>query len=112
MAEVYCNKYNVNKDEISPEEKNSNAHSVQTLTDQHTWGCPVYILDARLQDQSGSLPKWDPRSCLGIYLGPSNVHAGNDHLELVAFNGVDLKGILSENTWEFPDEYSTTPPSI
>eukprot|EP00957_Ditylum_brightwellii_P022844 1723792-Ditylum_brightwellii.AAC.1 len=52
----------------------------ETLTEHHTWGCPVYILDASLWDRSGSVPKWDPWAKLGIYLGPSSVHAGNVHL--------------------------------
>eukprot|EP00957_Ditylum_brightwellii_P094160 7168846-Ditylum_brightwellii.AAC.1 len=54
----------------------------ETLTEQHVWGCPVYILDARLQDRSGSVPKWDLRAALGLYLGPSSVHASNAHLVL------------------------------
>eukprot|EP00957_Ditylum_brightwellii_P053332 4043074-Ditylum_brightwellii.AAC.1 len=80
MAEVYCNKFDVDEDGISPEEIFSNVCSVQNLTEHHPWGCPVYILDARLQDRSGSVPKWNPWARLGIYLGPSCVHAGNVHL--------------------------------
>eukprot|EP00957_Ditylum_brightwellii_P035022 2655504-Ditylum_brightwellii.AAC.1 len=75
MLEVYCNKYDVDEDGILPEEKFSNVCFVQTLTEQHIWGCPVYILDARLQDKSGSVPKWDPRAKLGIFLSPSSVYA-------------------------------------
>eukprot|EP00957_Ditylum_brightwellii_P202633 15331018-Ditylum_brightwellii.AAC.1 len=82
MAEVYCNKYDVDEDGIFSEEKFSIVCSVQTLTEQHTWGCPVYILDACLQDKSGSVPKWDPQARLGVYLGPSSVHTGNVHLVL------------------------------
>eukprot|EP00957_Ditylum_brightwellii_P071869 5462557-Ditylum_brightwellii.AAC.1 len=62
MAEVYCNKFDVDEDGSSPQEKFSNVRSVQSLTEHHTWGCPVYILDARLQDRSGTVPKWDPRA--------------------------------------------------
>eukprot|EP00957_Ditylum_brightwellii_P116638 8896889-Ditylum_brightwellii.AAC.1 len=82
MAEVYCNKYDINEDGISPEDKFSNDHSVQILTEQHAWGCPVYKLDAHLQDRYSSVPKWDPRARLGIYLGASSAHAGNVHLVL------------------------------
>eukprot|EP00957_Ditylum_brightwellii_P049513 3755615-Ditylum_brightwellii.AAC.1 len=77
MAEVYCNKFDVDDDGVSPEERFSNVCSVQNLTEHHPLGCPVYILDAHLQDRSGSAPKWDPRARLGIYLGPSHVHASN-----------------------------------
>ena len=42
------------------------------------FGCPVYILDERLQSVGGEgPPKWDPRACLGIYLGHSPSHAGS-----------------------------------
>ena len=38
------------------------------------WGCPVYVLDPKLQD-SKKLPKWTKRSHLGMYLGTSSSHA-------------------------------------
>ena len=41
------------------------------------WGCPFYVLDARLQNQGGKIPKWEPRSRLGIYLGRSPYHASS-----------------------------------
>ena len=34
----------------------------------HTWGCPVYVLDSKIQDGHGKLPKWDPISRAVIYL--------------------------------------------
>ncbi len=37
------------------------------------WGCPVYVLDPTLQDQK-KIPKWNPRSRLGVYLGCSPSH--------------------------------------
>ena len=42
-----------------------------------TWGCPVYVLDSRLQDGHSNIPKWDPRSRAGIYLGQYTVHANS-----------------------------------
>ena len=48
------------------------------LSHFHTFGCPVYILDARLQSVSVvGPPKWDPRARLGIYIGHSPSHAGS-----------------------------------
>ena len=38
------------------------------------WGCPVYVLDPKLQDGK-KLPKWTKRSRLGIYLGNSPQHS-------------------------------------
>ena len=40
----------------------------------HTFGCPTYILDNRLQGNK-ALQKWQARSRLGIYLGPSPNHS-------------------------------------
>jgi hypothetical protein len=36
----------------------------------HPWGCPVYVLRPQLQD-GGKLPKWEPRSRQGQYIGAS-----------------------------------------
>ena len=48
------------------------------LSNFHTFGCPVYILDARLQRVGGEgHPKWDTRACIGIYLGHSPSHSGS-----------------------------------
>ena len=40
----------------------------------HTFGCPTYILDNKLQGNQ-AIQKWQARSCLGIYLGPSPNHS-------------------------------------
>ena len=37
------------------------------------WGCPAYVLNPALQDGK-KLPKWDPRSRIGVYLGCSSSH--------------------------------------
>jgi hypothetical protein len=34
----------------------------------HVWGCPVYVLDPKLQD-GHKLPKWQPRSRRGMFVG-------------------------------------------
>ena len=38
------------------------------LSTFHTFDCPVYSLDTRLQEGQ-SIPKWDTRCTLGLYLG-------------------------------------------
>jgi hypothetical protein len=43
----------------------------------HTFGCPCYVLDHRLQSGSKMIPKWEPRSRMGIYVGRSPSHASN-----------------------------------
>ena len=44
------------------------------LSHYHTFGCPVYILAT--EAEQGRANKWEGRSVLGIYLGPSPHHAG------------------------------------
>jgi hypothetical protein len=44
------------------------------LTQARVWGCPAYVLDPTLQD-GHKLPKWTPRSHLGMYLGSSPIHS-------------------------------------
>ena len=59
----------------APEElwtKTRSNHS--RLRNLHVWGCPVYVLNPKLQD-GGRLPKWDPRSRRGQNVGISPLHA-------------------------------------
>ena len=49
--------------------------------DHHTWGCPVFVLEA--QNHSGlGTPKREPQSRVGVYLGHSPCHAGSVALVL------------------------------
>lgn len=45
-------------------------------------GCPVFVLDSRLQSGGSKIPKWDPRAQVGVYLGHSPCHAGSVALVL------------------------------
>ena len=76
------NRFNVDEKGVSPEEKFAEVEIIRELRDEHTWGCPVYVLDQTLQGGFGGLPKWDPRVRVGINLGRSRSHAGNVHLIL------------------------------
>jgi hypothetical protein len=40
----------------------------------HPFGCPVYVLDDRLQGEN-KIPRWEPRSRVAVYLGHSPHHA-------------------------------------
>jgi Reverse transcriptase (RNA-dependent DNA polymerase) len=40
----------------------------------HTFGCPVYVLDGKLQTGK-RIPKWDDRSRIGLFLGWSPRHS-------------------------------------
>ena len=45
-----------------------------TLRNAHTWGCPVYVLTPKLKDGQ-KIPKWEPRSKRGQFVGHSPLHA-------------------------------------
>ena len=47
------------------------------MSNFHTFGCPCYVLDHRLQYGNGAVPKWEPRARMGIYVGCSPSHASN-----------------------------------
>ena len=53
----------------------SRVHNKVFHKHQHTFGCPVYVLDAPLQSGLGSKPKWSERSRVGAYLGHSTNHS-------------------------------------
>ena len=46
------------------------------LRNEKVWGCPAYVLDPKLQDGK-KLPKWDPQTRQGQYLGKSNAHSSS-----------------------------------
>lgn len=48
--------------------------SHRAVEQARVWGCPVYVLDPKLQDGK-KLPKWSKRSRLGVYLGVSPQHS-------------------------------------
>jgi len=62
--------------DISPEEIFSAVHSSHSrLLNAHAWGCPVYVLEPKLREAGGKLPKWQPRTRRGQFLGFSKRHA-------------------------------------
>ena len=46
------------------------------LRNEKVWGCPVYVLDPKIQDGK-KLPKWDPYTRQEQYLGKSSAHASS-----------------------------------
>ena len=70
------------------------------------FGCPVYILDSRLQSVGGGgPPKWDPRARLGIYLGHSPSHAGSADLVM----NLKTRLVTPQFHWVFDDNFQTVP---
>ena len=67
----------------TPDMKFSNTKAVNAqLNHYHAFGFPVYILDSILQTNPKGVPKWEPRSRLGIYIGHLPAHAGSVALVL------------------------------
>jgi hypothetical protein len=67
---------------ISPNEIWSGVRSPsEELSRSHVFGCPVYVLDASLQDGK-KIPKWNPRARLGLFLGFSELHSSQVPLVL------------------------------
>ena len=71
----------------------------------HTLFCPVFVLDHRLHSAGGSIPKWEPRSRCGVYLGHSPLHAGNVAL---VFNPITGRVSPAYHV-VFDDTFSTVP---
>ena len=71
------------RDNLAPEEKwtGTRFKDYRHLRRLRPWGCPAYVLDPTLQDGK-KLPKWDPRSRQGKYLGFSSEHASSVALVL------------------------------
>ena len=62
---------------LAPIEIWSNSKSTYSYLKQaHPWGCPAYVLQPKLQDGM-KIPKWQPRSRQGVYMGFSPIHASS-----------------------------------
>ena len=72
------------------------------LKDLHTWGCPVFVLDPKLQ-QGKKLPRWEPRARQGIFIGFSRVHSSDVPLVLNMQTG----SISPQYHVVFDDNFST-----
>eukprot|EP00978_Attheya_sp_CCMP212_P006292 scaffold14257_cov69-Attheya_sp.AAC.1 len=82
------NDFYLHQDNKTPIEKFTGADGLDSaIRDRHTWGCPVFVLDSRLQSGAGTAPKWEPRSRTGVYLGHSPFHAGSVALVLNTATG-------------------------
>ncbi len=78
------------------------SRSYSDLRHTHVWGCPVYILEYELASGK-KLPKWNPRSRRGVYLGVSSAHSSNVPLVLSLKTG----SISAQYHVVFDDCFST-----
>jgi hypothetical protein len=60
---------------LSPMEPFTQVDVAPRVRHSHTFGCPVYVLDAQLQMAGGQIEKWKERSRVGLYLGASPRHS-------------------------------------
>jgi hypothetical protein len=74
------------------------------LIDLHIWGCPVYILDPKMQ-QGQKMPRWQPRSRCGIFVGISNQHSSEVPMALNLKTG----SITTQFHVVFDDLFTTVP---
>ena len=61
----------ITPDEIWHSSRSSNKLEFER---SHVFGCPVYVLDASIQDGK-KIPKWNPHARLGLFLGFSELHS-------------------------------------
>ena len=73
------------------------------LQDFHTFGCPYYVLDSRLQTDPKGVPKWEPRARVGIYLERSSSHTSNVALFLNPKTGL----VSPQFRVVFDDDFTT-----
>ena len=75
---VYLHNHTPDSDtKLSPEEIWCKTKSPHTdLARMHVWGCPAYVLDPRSQDGK-KIPKWEPRSRRGQFVGVSPLHSSH-----------------------------------
>ena len=73
-ANDICNSTLRKGSDISPIKLFSGVTMRSKLKHYHSFGCPLYVLDKALQAQK-SLPKWQSRARLSMYLGPSPNHS-------------------------------------
>ena len=72
----------------------------------HVWGCPTYVLDPRIQD-GAKLPRWQPKSRRGQFLGYSKKHASTISL----IRNCNTGSVTPQFHVVF-DEWFTTLPSV
>jgi hypothetical protein len=72
---------------LTPEELFSNSKSHPRLHTFHPFGCPIYVLEPALR-QGHKIPKWKPRSRVGVYLGMSPDHLSTAPLVLSTTTGL------------------------
>ena len=74
----------------------------QELRSAKVFGCPSYVLDPRLQD-GNKLPRWNPRSKMGQFLGRSREHSSSVGL----IRNLKTGGVSAQFHVVFDDHFTT-----
>lgn len=74
-------------EKLSPLQQFSGNTSEIKMSEKHPFGCPMYILNSKLQ-ASQKIPKWEARARLAICIGPSIHHASSIDLGLSLQTGL------------------------
>ena len=113
-AQGCLNQRNVNLQGTTPDMRYYGVTPVTLcLRKFHTFGCPCYTLDSRLQTNSKGVPTWETRARLGIYLGQSPAHATNVALVLNPKTGLvspQFHVVFNENFTTVPHLWKGTFP--
>jgi len=91
-----------NQSGMTPEEIFTGSKFGNKLQDFHSFGCPIFVLDPTLQ-QGQKIPRWKPRSRVGVYLGFSPEHASSVPIVLST-----TTGLVSPQFHVIYDDYFTT----
>jgi hypothetical protein len=75
------------KDGTFPFEIFSGMEVAPNLKSNHTFGCPVYALSSKLASGK-TIPKWNSRARVGLYIGPYPRHTRNVSLVLILDTGL------------------------
>jgi hypothetical protein len=93
-------------DGSSPLERFCRTEVRPKLRHNHTFGCPIFALNSRLQDGK-AIPKWNPRARLGINLRHSPPHARSVNLVLKLNTGL----VSPQFHVQYDDFFETVRPS-
>jgi hypothetical protein len=77
------------------------------LHNTHIFGCPAYMLDPKIQDGK-KLPRWQPKSCCGQFLGFSKQHASTIGL----IRNLNTRLISPQFHVVFDDQFTTIPSQL
>ena len=101
-AERVFNELRIGDDGLTPLERLTKTTHKPELKHEHPLFCPVYALDEKLQGSS-SLPRWKPRSRVGVYVGRSKYHASSVALVL----NLETGNVSPQYHLTFDDTFST-----